>query len=244
MSRSYKTREWVEFRAEVIELDNGACRRCGRSPQKHGVVLQVHHTVYHPGKPLWQYAYAECLTLCKGCHAEEHGHIMPKTGWDLVYQDDLGDLVGTCEKCGTSIRHVFYIDHPNWEGLTVGTYCCDSLTNTVEASEFMKRKDQRNDRLKTFLVSPQWKRQDDGHHIKRAHMRFRLAPEEGGYRIHIQERRGKELYPTLQEAQVKVFDLLDDGTAIRILLDHGVELEKPRRKGKVESENPTGRKPP
>src|ERR1700709_1007284 len=92
--------EWLKFRAEIIKLDDGKCVRCGRA-RTEGVVLQVHHKSYAPGRRPWEYPHAECETLCKGCHAEEHGKIMPQSDWELVASDDLGGLNGNCELCET-----------------------------------------------------------------------------------------------------------------------------------------------
>ena len=222
----YRNAEWLEFRAEVIAIDGGCCRRCGRT-EADGVVLQVHHIQYHKGTPIWEYPLKDCLTVCKGCHAEEHGLIRPRSGWHLVCQEDLGDLIGTCEKCGTSIRHVFHIDHPNWEGMTVGTFCCDDLTGTNEASRLM-RQVERSDR---FIASPQWKLRPDGWHIKRSQMRFRIAEENGAFRVYVQEHRAQS-HASLEAAKSKIFKILDDGTAHKVLQERGIPLEPPSRKGK------------
>src|SRR5258708_7166064 len=121
----YRSGEWLRYRKEVIRLDGGACRRCGRS-EGDGAVLQVHHKEYIRGHKPWEYPYELCEAICKGCHASEHKLIAPKFGWEYVTDDDAGDLERTCDHCGTSIRYSFIIQHPNWPTMEVGTVCCDN----------------------------------------------------------------------------------------------------------------------
>ena len=78
----YKKIEWKEFRQNVIESDDFKCTSCNRTAKE--VVLQVHHKFYIKGKLPWEYGTENCITLCKGCHASEHGIIKPKIGWDYV----------------------------------------------------------------------------------------------------------------------------------------------------------------
>jgi hypothetical protein len=118
--KQYRKNDWAVFRKEIIELDGGVCKKCNRS-ESDGVILQVHHKEYIRGKLPWEYPYQMCETLCKGCHAEEHGRVPPKSGWEYCGSNDLGDLNGTCELCGTSIRYVFYVSHEKWPTLEVGT---------------------------------------------------------------------------------------------------------------------------
>src|SRR5260370_34736417 len=127
--QSYDNTKWKTFRGEVIRLDGGVCVRCHRG-NADGVVLQVHHKIYFPGLKPWEYDYECCETLCKGCHAEEHGKIPPRFGWEFIGGHDLEDLVGTCEFCGTAIRHVCLVQHEKWTAFDVGEVCCDNITCT------------------------------------------------------------------------------------------------------------------
>ncbi|MEW6991244.1 hypothetical protein AADZ91_11185 [Colwelliaceae bacterium 6441] len=78
----------------------------------------------------WEYAVSDCISLCKGCHAREHGLIEPNEGWSLLSIDDLGDLDGICERtnCGTPIRYEHQTYHPNWGYKIVGSTCIEHLT--------------------------------------------------------------------------------------------------------------------
>ena len=61
---------------------------------------------------------------------QRHGIIEPTSGWTLISIDDLGGLEGICERkgCGTEIRYLHEIYHPNWGNLSVGSSCVELLT--------------------------------------------------------------------------------------------------------------------
>jgi len=124
----YVNGNWREFAEKVLRRDHHKCLQCGRkSPD---VILQVHHEFYIAGKAPWEYALSDCRTLCKGCHAKEHGLIEPNRGWILVSIDDLGELSGICEreKCGQEIRYEHLTYHPQWGYMVVGSTCIEHLT--------------------------------------------------------------------------------------------------------------------
>lgn len=208
MKNQYRTNRWVAYREELIELDGGACVKCGRT-REAGAILQVHHKKYIAGKAPWEYPYDLCETLCKRCHAAEHGEIRPESGWEYVGEDDLGGLYGTCDRCGTNLRYVFFVQHPNWESMSVGTVCCDDMTCTQIASE--KRK--YDDRLKLFIKSKRWTEADKRFRIKQKQIEIQIIPANSGYSIHMNSKKGKTAYPTLDAAKTRVFDFIESGDA-------------------------------
>lgn len=216
-SHGYSTKKWKEFRAEVMELDQGRCRQCGRGTNGD-VVLQVHHLRYKPQSPPWDYRYEDCETLCKGCHASVHGHIRPRFGWDFVHEEDLGDLSGTCELCGTSIRYVFWVHHPHWEPLGAGTICCDHLTGTTLATEKMKF----NDRVKCFIISNRWKTSPDGIVIRQKGIMLEVIRQAGGFKLRMNGKTGNIIYPNEDAAKEKALKAIEDGSAIRFLQKKGL----------------------
>ena len=155
MSNYHKT-EWKEFRENILEGDNYTCVRCGRS-REDGVILQVHHLIYHKGRKPWQYATEECETLCKGCHGAEHGYVIPKFGWEFIEMEDLGDLIGECEFCNNPLRYSFAIFHENWGTINVGTGCCDNLTDSDLASNEKESFLRYSKRKSNFITSKRWK---------------------------------------------------------------------------------------
>lgn len=124
----YKNDKWSEFSKMVKQRDGYQCLQCGRGSGE--VTLQVHHIIYEPEKAPWEYALSDCQTLCKWCHAKEHGLIEPDNGWTLVSIEDLGGLEGKCERngCGSEIRYAHLSYHPKWGYLTVGSTCIEHLT--------------------------------------------------------------------------------------------------------------------
>lgn len=208
MKNQYRSNRWVSFREEVIELDGGACVRCGKS-REVGTILQVHHKKYIAGKAPWEYPYELCETLCKRCHAAEHGEIRPENGWEFVGEDDLGGLYGTCDRCGKDLRYIFFVQHPHWEPMAVGTYCCDDLTGTQIASEMRKY----DDRLARFMKSKRWSETDGEHLIKQKQIAIHIAPADSGYRIHMNSIKGKGVYTTLDAAKARVFNFIESGEA-------------------------------
>ena len=209
---AYKNNQWVKFRNEVIELDNETCVRCGRKKSER-TILQVHHKFYIAGRKPWKYSLTDCETLCKGCHAETHGKIMPKTGWEYITQEDLGDLIGKCDYCHTELRYLFTIFHEKWGILEVGTHCCDTLTESQSASEFTSSQQKRDNREKRFLNSPRWR--TEGNTLKTILSGFCIKIERLGdnYVLTINEIRGKTKYHTLLDAKHRAFNFIESGEA-------------------------------
>lgn len=129
---SYKTlwrhNKWHEFSVQVKQRDGHCCIHCGRG--EPSVVLQVHHLQYKENRLPWEYSLEDCVTVCRGCHAREHGIIEPNSGWSLVGIHDLGGLDGHCERsgCNSSIRYEHITYHPSWGYKVVGSTCIQHLT--------------------------------------------------------------------------------------------------------------------
>jgi hypothetical protein len=211
----------------VIKLDGGQCVRCGRG-RTDGAILQVHHKGYAPERLPWEYGHTECETLCKGCHAQEHGIIMPQSDWTLLATDDLGELCGHCEYCDTELRYIYAITHPKWGSMAVGTDCCDRLTMSSTASEHHAKYVKERDRRARFVNSKRWNSQPDGWHIKRKGISFAITPEQNRFRIALNDISGRADYETLMDAKLKVLDLLDSGEAHEFLKRRAEKLRKQR----------------
>ena len=208
----YNHAEWVRFREEIIRLDGGKCVQCDRS-RADGVVLQVHHKSYAPGRSPWQYEHADCETLCKGCHAQEHGIIMPQSDWILIGSDDLGELSGECDDCATELRYVFLIMHPKWGVMAVGTDCCDRLTLTKEASEYHATVVKLRERRARFLSSKRWKEDSGVWSFKQKGIHVCICPDNGKFRVSMDGAKGKAEYDNLFDAKLRVFDTIESGEA-------------------------------
>jgi hypothetical protein len=218
----YRLKEWKEFRANVIEMDGHQCRHCGRG--KDEVVLQVHHEIYIKSRMPWEYGTEYCITLCKGCHAAEHGIIQPKRGWELIEIVDLKELAGTCQngKCGQSIRYVYEVWHPSWGFLEVGTICCDYLTESYFASTHRKSIRRYESRKKRFIQSRRWKREGNIHRIKQSVFKVEIEDEMSAFYLTIHGLRSENLYGSLEEAKTKVFDVIESGVLFEYLDRNGI----------------------
>lgn len=213
MRHFYHRPEWKEFRDEILERDGWICLHCGRGRHSNSV-LQVHHMEYLPGLLPWDHPPEVCVTLCKGCHAVEHGKIFPWSGWDLVCDEDLGDLTGECDLCLTALRYEFHIEHPKWFPMVVGTDCCDRLTESNAASQIRREKD----RLKRFIASPRWNpTAQNGFEIRKMKMDFAIEHDPFGYRIVFTGKRGKKPYSTIDEAKAGLFEFIESGKAAEYL---------------------------
>ena len=209
----YRTDKWAKFRESVIELDGNKCTICGRSRDE--VVLQVHHLKYIPKRKPWEYGTNECRTLCKGCHAEEHGKIMPKAGWEYLGDEDLGDLIGTCDNCGSSLRYQFFIFHENWGTICVGTHCCDFLTDSRIASNLVESQKRYNERKIRFVNSKRWKSSNDVALIKQSNFDIKIIKKADLYYITINHLESSKQYSSFINAQEKVFDVIESGELIK-----------------------------
>lgn len=151
----YRAQEWHKFSESIKKRDGGLCLKCSRgSPD---VVLQVHHEIYKEGRKPWEYYSSDCITLCSGCHAREHGLIEPSSGWSLLSINDLGGLDGHCEKkgCGNAIRYEHLTYHPEWGYQTVGSTCVEHLTQ--EDIDLGKDTLSAYKKVRVFLNKAVWK---------------------------------------------------------------------------------------
>lgn len=156
---------------------------------------------------------------------------MPRLGWNWVGVDDLGDLAGSCELCGTKIRYVYAIEHQAWGAMAVGTDCCDKLTQTSEASEHHEKYLKTIDARKRFVVSKRWKVRADGtHQIKQKGIHVEVREHEDGFGIAMNHIAGKQRFESLLDAKIKVFDLIRSGEAQEFLerRRHKFDLDRVR----------------
>jgi len=218
--RPYRAEEWDLFREKVLELDGYCCQRCHRG-RADGVTLQVHHLEYEPGRLPWEYPSSACETVCKGCHAQIHGKIRPSVGWELLGREDSGDLCENCENCGTDIRYVFHIWHPAWESMAVGEICCDHLTGTEIASNFIESQRRFQSRLKRFASSTRWEHGSHSVGITQGGIRVEIRETvPSGFQIYMNWMPGSRIFPTQEKAKKIAFEVIENGSAARYLAKH------------------------
>ena len=175
MKNLYRNKAWYAYAEKVKERDKYTCQKPDCKRDKDEVVLQVHHISYKEGLLPHQYPLSECITLCRGCHAREHGLIQPNSGWLLIGIDDHGkhNREGTCYRavgkdakrqdkdedgkriCGRKLRFDHHAYHAKWGYEVFGSKCIDHLTEPDRAISdkvltFSKMKDD-------FLEKKKWK---------------------------------------------------------------------------------------
>ena len=226
---SYIESQWKVFRQYVIELDGYKCRQCGRGQDE--VTLQVHHKEYKPGLKAWEYPTADCFTLCKGCHAQTHGIIQPTFGWEYIGDEDLGDLIGTCENrgCGADIIYSFTVFHQKWGTLQVGTVCCDNLTDSEIASNLKESKLKFESRKQRFTTSKRWTSNGFLHKIKQGLFDIEIFETENEFSLKINGKKSKIKHKTLLAAKTRVFEIIEDGQLMNFFKDRNYDFDKQKK---------------
>lgn len=200
MRNLYRDRRWLELRDRVLKRDEYVCVNCDSRPEDTRS-MQVHHRRYLPGRFPWEYDLNDLETLCQGCHAITHGKIRPSEGWIECNEEDLEDVCGECEICGTAIRYVFTIWHTNWpESFEVGCECCDAMTGLS-----MSRRER-------FVKSPLWKRFKLAAYRKhKGHTIAVNMHHSGFFRIMIDGQLGQHKRSSMDDAMKLAFDVIESG---------------------------------
>lgn len=224
MREFWKTEEWLRFRSHVLESDGHRCRACNRR-EGPKVILQVHHKQYFDGRKPWEYALSEVETLCRGCHGSRHRFWPPLAGWEEVGEEDLGDLCGECDLCGTSIRHVHELWHPDWGTLDVGAGCAEALTEREGLTEqqLVQRREAR------FIGSRRWREVDNKWMIDFYGIEVLIINQAPG-RLRIAMNGATSLrrhFVQLDDAKRQAFAAINSGDAMSWLVRHAISLRPP-----------------
>lgn len=95
---------WQIRKTEIMRRDGFACKECG-AKASDGVVLNVHHRKYYPGKMPWEYEDENLVTLCEDCHAEYHRQ-------KKEFEEELKNSWSVDELCNITGKLV-YIEYKN-----------------------------------------------------------------------------------------------------------------------------------
>lgn len=197
----YSRPEWKRF-YEYVTTRDGCCRTCGRI-KGSDVVLQVHHTQYLPSSLPWESPPEHCITLCKYCHAAEHGLVRPPNGWVLGHVQELDSHTGVCDLGHHNLRFLYIVWHPKWPAsLTIGEECCEMLTSLPVT------------RRKDFIESQKWKIHPEM--TWRVHAKFDIVVRHvcDGFQIEIDGVLGGMRFGSEREAKGRVFDILVSGRLV------------------------------
>lgn len=231
-TNSYRDRKWYEKRRQIIKRDNNTCCRCKRClPEEQ---LQVHHLHYFEGRKPWEYEDFELITLCKHCHAEEHGHVKPTSGWQYEGMEDLEDLVGECDNCHQAIRYAHLMSHQDWGFMTVGSQCAENLTSEYGLPEREEEAKRLAQRYRRYLNSPKWKHRKNGYFMDFDDYYIKIWDHSNFCNLeivfslwnrHTLEHRyeklsSKKKYATLESAKTQAFKVITDGSLIKYCERH------------------------
>lgn len=220
---SYSHKLWKEFSKSVMELDGYRCVHCSKTSAE--AVLQVHHKRYIDGRKPWEYGLRDCETVCKGCHASIHGKVRPKFGWEYCGDEDLEDLIGECQYCGSQIRYVFTIHHKDWGTLEVGTMCCDNLTDSKVASNLMESNTKYVSRRRRFLNSARWTMENGIHRVRQCGFAIAISEREPYVFLSIHGLESIKPYLSVSDAKAKAFDVIESGDLASYLKSHDIPME-------------------
>jgi hypothetical protein len=150
------------------------------------------------------------MMLAKRC-----ARAVTQQSWDFIGYEDLGEVVGNCDLCGTAIRYVFVVHHPHWPAMEVGEVCCDHLTSTQIATNHMESMRRFRDRQQRFVSSSRWEVASHGaHSIKQKGFAIQVESRpDGGYRLRVNGRLGKKRFLCVEDAKKMVFEIIESGTA-------------------------------
>ena len=88
---------------------------------------------------------------------------VPHKGWSWDGVDDLGSLDGHCEMCGTEIRYVHHMSHPEWDGgLGVGCVCAEKMTDDYVGPREHEKRLRQTTGQRTRWLQRKWKSSKTG----------------------------------------------------------------------------------
>ena|SRR3990167_3047075 len=134
---------------------------------------------------------------------------LPRKGWVLQGADDLGELRGSCDWCGTQIRYVHFINHKDNDlSFGVGCICAERLTEDYVNPKLREKNFKKQvSCLKSWMKSPRWKVSKKGGIFRRDKSLFiYLRPIEKGFKIRIGNIWGRKIYSSREAAIRAVFD--------------------------------------
>jgi|GEM_PF-3072375 len=109
--------------------------------------------------------------------------------------------------------------------MEVGTDCCDNLTGSLEASEHLDGYKKRADKVKRFVSSPRWKLRGPGElKIKQDGIYVVIRPNGEGFKVSMEGVTGKADFPTLLDAKMRVFEIIESGEAAQFLAKRNAKL--------------------
>ena len=214
-SKGYRQSDWRKKREAILRRDSYTCQYCGRT-EKDGITLQVHHLIYLKHCKPWEYPNYALQTLCSGCHAREHGHKPPTSGWIYDFEYDYGEYgAEQCELCGTNLKYVHILHHPNYGNIKVGIECKENLLAGDDTAEKIQKERRAQARkYKAFVNSPKWRNSKNGYFYKNDEEEICIWDNTQYFSItykssdDAQPYKVKSSFETLEQAKTHAFEIL------------------------------------
>lgn len=158
-------------------------------------------------------------------------------GWVLVDVEDVGDDDGeesyeSCDWCGTSIRYVHHLFHPETEQKSKsGCICAEYLTGDYSGAGRLKEEKLRkfSSMARYWATSPRWHISEKGNYYRRdKQLQILVFQHQGGWKIKVGESWGDKVFEDLGKAQIE---------SLRLYVDKTTTLDKPKRRSRRKKEN-------
>lgn len=112
----------------------------------------------------------------------------------------------------------------------VGTHCCDILTDSNIASNLVESQKRYDGRKKRFLKSKRWKDVDGVLKIKQGIFNIEIKEYTSEYCVKINKLESKKKYKNREDAQSKIFDIIESGELIDYFKKHKIPIENKKKK--------------
>ena len=130
---------WLKKRNEILERDNYTCQKCGATSH-----LNVHHLSYEKNRLAWEYPNERLITLCEGCHENEHRIVVyPQVGrfYRFDHSDYTNDMI--CYHIDSSNRlvYMFGVDDGAYGSAYIYIFNFDEFYYKCRNSDIFKGED-------------------------------------------------------------------------------------------------------
>jgi hypothetical protein len=140
----------------------------------------------------------------------------PKVGWSCTGIEDAGEAAFICEYCGTHIRFIHEMSHPDYpDALRCGVVCAGRMQGHPAAAHAREALFKSSLPRRARWLSRKWRRSRAGNEfLNTGGFNVVVYPVAGGYGARVLnrwtdwERRAPRVYPTEREARLAAFDVM------------------------------------
>jgi hypothetical protein len=142
-----------------------------------------------------------------------HNADLPKRGWSCVDVEDLGGVDSHCEMCGTEIRYVHHMVHPDiGREYETGCICAGYMEGDDDAPRERERRLKNRAGRRCRWISRKWLTSRAGNFRLNVNGRtlgvYRDPFHPGAWKARVGDRFGRKQYATPDAAKLALFDYL------------------------------------